>query len=63
MNEKIIANGMNEIKIKEYENFNKINNNRIKNNNLSKLIKEGIFKDNLNLDSPEFQLKNLMNLK
>ena len=63
MNEKIVANGMNQIKIKENENSNKINNNYIKNYNSSKLIKEGIFKDNLNLDSPEFQLKNLTPVK
>ena len=53
------------IKIKKYptsSNINPINNNKnfnLKTNNISKLIKEGIYKENLNLDSSEFNLKKL----
>lgn len=53
------------IKIKKYptsSNINPINNNKnfnLKTNNISKLIKEGIYKKNLNLDSSEFNLKKL----
>jgi serine/threonine protein kinase len=64
MNEEIIVNGMNKINKRKYESLSQSNivyNDY--NNNISKLIKEGSFQDNLNLNSPEYQLKNLSSVK
>ena len=69
MNGKINIIEINKTKFKKHSNsfvINIINNNKIDNkkiNNLSKLIKDGIYKENLNLNSSEFQLKKLSLVK
>ena len=69
MNGKINIIEINKTKYKKHSNsfvINTINNNKIDNKktyNLSKLIKDGIYKENLNLNSSEFQLKKLSLVK